>query len=104
MVEEDEAAVEAWMDGDADGGAAAAAAAESATAAAADERVRGQQHYYDMVHVVREAVSQPKMLEGGSLRHYQLGGLKFLVSLYNNKMNGALPGGCVEECVCLPEE
>ncbi len=30
------------------------------------------------------------MLVGGSLRHYQLGGLKFLMSLYNNNMNGIL--------------
>ena len=34
-------------------------------------------------------VTQPKSLEGGSLRSYQLGGLKFLLSLYNNKINGA---------------
>ncbi len=31
------------------------------------------------------------MLVGGTLRHYQLGGLKFLMSLYNNNnMNGIL--------------
>lgn len=30
------------------------------------------------------------MLVGGTLRHYQLGGLKFLMSLYNNSMNGIL--------------
>ena len=28
------------------------------------------------------------MLVGGTLRYYQLGGLKFLMSLYNNNMNG----------------
>ena len=32
----------------------------------------------------------PAMLVGGTLRHYQLGGLKFLMSLYNNNMNGIL--------------
>lgn len=30
------------------------------------------------------------MLVGGTLRYYQLGGLKFLMSLYNNNMNGIL--------------
>jgi len=35
-------------------------------------------------------VEAPAMLVGGSLRHYQLGGLKFLMSLYNNNMNGIL--------------
>ena len=30
------------------------------------------------------------MLVGGKLRYYQLGGLKFLMSLYNNSMNGIL--------------
>lgn len=36
----------------------------------------------------REEVKQPSLLEGGELRSYQLEGLQFLVSLYNNKMNG----------------
>lgn len=35
-------------------------------------------------------VEAPAMLVGGTLRHYQLGGLKFLMSLYNNNMNGKL--------------
>ena len=35
-------------------------------------------------------VEPPSMLVGGTLRHYQLGGLKFLMSLYNNNMNGIL--------------
>ena len=30
------------------------------------------------------------MLVGGTLRHYQLGGLKFLMSLYKDNMNGML--------------
>ena len=37
-----------------------------------------------------QQVEQPDMLEGGELRHYQLGGLKFLLSLYNNRINGIL--------------
>lgn len=30
------------------------------------------------------------MLQNGTLRAYQLGGVKFLLSLYNNKINGIL--------------
>ncbi len=35
-------------------------------------------------------VEQPKMLQNGTLRAYQLGGVKFLLSLYNNRINGIL--------------
>ena len=35
-------------------------------------------------------MKQPALLEGGSLRPYQLEGLRFTVSLYNNKLNGIL--------------
>ena len=30
------------------------------------------------------------MLQNGTLRAYQLGGVKFLLSLYNNRINGIL--------------
>ena len=33
---------------------------------------------------------QPSILVGGKLKKYQLKGLKWLVSLYNNKLNGIL--------------
>ena len=42
------------------------------------------------VSVCVAQVEAPAMLVGGTLRHYQLGGLKFLMSLYNNNMNGIL--------------
>ncbi len=31
-----------------------------------------------------------RILKGGTLRDYQLQGVKWLVSLYNNKLNGIL--------------
>lgn len=33
---------------------------------------------------------QPSILEGGELKNYQLHGLQWLVSLYNNNLNGIL--------------
>ena len=42
-------------------------------------------------------VAQPKMLAGaGSLRAYQLGGVKFLLSLVNNRVNGILADEMVQ--------
>lgn len=38
----------------------------------------------------RPQVTQPAMLAGGTLRSYQLGGLRFLLSLVNNRVNGIL--------------
>jgi hypothetical protein len=38
----------------------------------------------------REEVCQPRLLRAGELRGYQKDGLRFLVSLYNNHMNGIL--------------
>ena len=46
--------------------------------------------YYDSAHVNREEIRQPSTLVGGKLKDYQLGGLQWLVSLYNNKLNGIL--------------
>ncbi|KAK9834176.1 hypothetical protein WJX81_005712 [Elliptochloris bilobata] len=50
----------------------------------------GGRQYYDSVHVIKEQVTQPAMLAGGTLRGYQLGGLRFLLSLVNNRVNGIL--------------
>jgi ATP-dependent helicase STH1/SNF2 len=33
---------------------------------------------------------QPSMLKGGQLKEYQIKGLQWLVSLYNNNINGIL--------------
>jgi ATP-dependent helicase STH1/SNF2 len=50
----------------------------------------GTQSYYSSAHVKNETVKQPSLLTGGSLKDYQLGGLQWLVSLYNNRLNGIL--------------
>ncbi|KAM7260904.1 hypothetical protein ACFE04_026379 [Oxalis oulophora] len=47
--------------------------------------------YYNLAHAVNEVVvRQPSMLRVGNLRDYQLIGLQWMVSLYNNKLNGIL--------------
>jgi len=47
-------------------------------------------NYYETAHVKQEDVKQPSLLVGGSLKEYQVSGLQWLVSLYNNKLNGIL--------------
>lgn len=46
--------------------------------------------YYTITHTISEKVHQPKCLVGGNLKPYQLEGLEWLVSLYNNNLNGIL--------------
>ncbi|XVE73845.1 hypothetical protein DITRI_Ditri11bG0151100 [Diplodiscus trichospermus] len=47
--------------------------------------------YYNLAHAVNEKViRQPSMLRAGMLRDYQLVGLQWMLSLYNNKLNGIL--------------
>ena len=46
--------------------------------------------YYRVTHETNEEVRQPKMLLGGALKEYQLAGLAWMVSLYNNRLNGIL--------------
>ncbi|GAB5591414.1 ATP-dependent DNA helicase Snf21 [Umbelopsis nana] len=46
--------------------------------------------YFQMAHKVKEKVSQPNILIGGTLKEYQLKGLQWMVSLYNNRLNGIL--------------
>ena len=46
--------------------------------------------YYETAHVKNEQVRQPSLLVGGELKEYQLAGLQWLVSLYNNRLNGIL--------------
>jgi SNF2 family DNA or RNA helicase len=52
--------------------------------------VTGVMDYYSSVHKVREEVQQPSTLCGGTLMQYQVIGLQWLVSLYNNKLHGIL--------------
>ncbi|CAN6167182.1 unnamed protein product [Urochloa humidicola] len=47
--------------------------------------------YYTLAHAVSEKVTkQPSLLRAGTLREYQLVGLQWMLSLYNNKLNGIL--------------
>lgn len=47
--------------------------------------------YYSVAHKIKEEVkAQPSILIGGTLKEYQLKGLQWMVSLYNNHLNGIL--------------
>ena len=47
--------------------------------------------YYAVTHTITEEVTeQPSLLKGGTLKHYQMVGLQWMISLYNNKINGIL--------------
>uniref|UniRef100_A0A8C0FFR0 SWI/SNF related, matrix associated, actin dependent regulator of chromatin, subfamily a, member 2 n=1 Tax=Bubo bubo TaxID=30461 RepID=A0A8C0FFR0_BUBBB len=52
---------------------------------------RGSQSYYTVAHAITERVEkQSSLLINGTLKHYQLQGLEWMVSLYNNNLNGIL--------------
>lgn len=56
-----------------------------------EKLIKGSQIYYSVTHTIKEEiVKQPKMLKYGVLKSYQMTGLKWLVSLYNNNLNGIL--------------
>lgn len=47
--------------------------------------------YYEVAHRVKEEIRvQPNMLIGGTLKEYQIKGLQWMISLYNNNLNGLL--------------
>ncbi|KAF7719617.1 Chromatin structure-remodeling complex subunit snf21 [Penicillium ucsense] len=47
--------------------------------------------YYAVAHRIQETVTeQPSILVGGTLKEYQLKGLQWMISLYNNNLNGIL--------------
>ncbi|KAL4387085.1 hypothetical protein GQ457_09G023060 [Hibiscus cannabinus] len=53
--------------------------------------LESNEKYYLMAHSIKENISeQPTFLKGGKLREYQMNGLRWLVSLYNNHLNGIL--------------
>ena len=55
------------------------------------EEDKGKLDYYAVAHRIKEKISaQPSILIGGTLKEYQLKGLQWMVSLYNNKLNGIL--------------
>jgi len=47
--------------------------------------------YYAVAHRISEKITQqPNILVGGRLKDYQIKGLQWMVSLYNNRLNGIL--------------
>lgn len=47
--------------------------------------------YYEVAHRVKEEIKeQPSILVGGTLKEYQIKGLQWMISLYNNNLNGIL--------------
>jgi ATP-dependent helicase STH1/SNF2 len=47
--------------------------------------------YYSVAHRIKERIDrQPSILVGGKLKDYQIKGLQWMVSLYNNRLNGIL--------------
>lgn len=55
------------------------------------DELREKIDYYQVAHRIKEEVKeQPKLLVGGQLKEYQIKGLQWMVSLYNNKLNGIL--------------
>ncbi|RUS85614.1 hypothetical protein EGW08_006626 [Elysia chlorotica] len=51
----------------------------------------GEQNYYTLAHSIKEKISeQASIMVNGRLKEYQLQGLEWLVSLYNNNLNGIL--------------
>lgn len=56
-----------------------------------EEAAKDKVDYYNVAHKVKETITeQPSILIGGELKSYQLKGLEWMVSLYNNHVNGIL--------------
>ncbi|KAK5319086.1 transcriptional regulator [Exophiala xenobiotica] len=56
-----------------------------------DEEGGGKVDYYAVAHRIKEEVNiQPSILVGGTLKEYQLKGLQWMISLFNNNLNGIL--------------
>eukprot|EP00871_Galdieria_phlegrea_P002498 jgi/Galph1/3249/GphlegSOOS_G1906.1 len=68
---------------------------------------RRRDEYYTITHSIMEEITeQPLTLVGGSLKPYQLEGLQWLISLYNNNLNGILAdemglGKTIQTIACL---
>ena len=61
---------------------------------------KGKIDYYAVAHRTKEKVlKQPALLIGGTLKDYQLKGLQWMVSLYNNRLNGILADEMVTSTV-----
>ena len=96
--------------------AAAQAAADAAAAAGGKDLLDvakkqdggdSKQKYYALAHTESEKiVRQPRMLTAGTLRDYQLVSLQWMISLYNNRLNGILAdemglGKTVQVCALI---
>ena len=56
-----------------------------------DEEGGPKVDYYQVAHRIKEEVkAQPGILVGGTLKEYQVKGLQWMISLYNNNLNGIL--------------
>lgn len=56
-----------------------------------DEETGGKTDYYNVAHRIKETVTkQATILTGGQLKEYQVKGLQWMISLYNNRLNGIL--------------
>ncbi|VVB15168.1 unnamed protein product [Arabis nemorensis] len=56
-----------------------------------NDLLEGERKYNLAIHSIQEKVTkQPSLLQGGELRSYQLEGLQWMVSLFNNDYNGIL--------------
>lgn len=55
------------------------------------KNISGEKNYYSIAHTVKETVTQQaSIMVNGQLKEYQVKGLEWLVSLYNNNLNGIL--------------
>ena len=56
-----------------------------------DDEDQQNTDYYNVAHRIKEEINQqPSILVGGTLKEYQLKGLQWMVSLFNNHLNGIL--------------
>ncbi|CAA7061967.1 unnamed protein product [Microthlaspi erraticum] len=56
-----------------------------------NDLLQGERQYNLAIHSIQDKVTkQPSLLQGGELRSYQLEGLQWMVSLFNNNYNGIL--------------
>lgn len=56
-----------------------------------DEYKAEEKNYYSIAHDVQERVyEQATIMVNGQLKEYQVKGLEWLVSLFNNNLNGIL--------------
>lgn len=64
---------------------------DNSSSSSKESELSGRKKYYQIAHAIKEKITQkPKALKCGDLRQYQMLGLEWLVSLYNNNLNGIL--------------